>query len=51
MMADNVTMQNLGDLIEDFDETKIIYPENYGSNLNNISCVVYRRQGNYKKPD
>ena len=51
MMADNVTLQNLSDLIEEFDETKIIYPGSYDNNLDNVSCVIYRRQGNYKKPD
>lgn len=51
MLANDVTLRNLSDVIEEFDESKIIYPENYNTYLDNASCVIYRRQGNYKKPD
>lgn len=51
MLANDITIEKLDELIEGFDEREIIYPENYDINLENIPCIIYRRQGNYKKPD
>ena len=49
MLADNITMNNLSDLIEGFDKKRIIYPENYEEGLENSPCIIYKRQGEYKK--
>lgn len=51
MLADNITMNNLSDLIEGFDKKRIIYPKNYEEGLENSPCIIYKRQGEYKKPD
>lgn len=51
MLAEDVTMSNLKDLIKDFDSRNIIYPKGAAKKLNQVPCVVYKRKGPSQKPE
>lgn len=52
MLADNISFENIEDLIDNFDSHKVIYPENFDSqNISELDCLVYKRQGFSKTPD
>ena len=52
MLANDITFENISDLIEDFDIRKVIYPKQcQPNNITEQECLIYKRRGESKVPE